>query len=300
LIGADPEFVLLNPPHVVNTYANNRYRAISVDYGYDHGGYVIEPHPEPALSVRQVVKNIKKCLVTVGKENTIGHKWRAGAYITTPERGISLGGHVHVDRLNPTTDQLRAYDTFTGNLERLDILPRNESIYRRGHSAYGNWGDVRCEHGRHEYRSMCSWLFSSKAATLSMTGIKLAVVAPETVERLDSIEGLKAWYEKFYGKDDDVDWILNKGYFDKSLEAVPDTDVKEPWGIEKALALEIKKKPEQERSPLNDMQQVYLEGLRQRNLAEEAVVARAQELANARRLREERVYLNAGIDWGNF
>lgn len=231
LVGADPEMVLLNPPELIN--GQSERKRMAGFYGWDHAGYVLEPHPTPAKSVREVVKNIRRSLHVIGHQFG-GYKFRAGAYLTTPQRAVTLGGHVHLDLPSLSREQIQAMDTFTASLVELDILPQDECDKRHRAGLYGRPGDIRSEHGHVEYRSMCSWLFSQKTSMLSMTGIKLCALAPRTLTRMDSYTKLETWLTGFKGKDDDVDWILDRGYLTTSgsMTAKPDNSIKAVWRID--------------------------------------------------------------------
>lgn len=240
LLGADPELVLLDPPTLING-AEHRGTGANFVYGWDHGGYVLEPHPEPALSARQMLHNLKKSL-DVAAADFPKYRFKAGAYYQNArQRSVTMGGHVHLDIPTLSNTQITAMDIFGASLEELDILPSKECRDRVASGLYGRKSDVRTEHGHVEYRSLCSWLFSRKTSMLCVTGIKLCAVSPESVKTMSSIKGLKSWLECFKGKDDDVDWILNRGYFDKSMEAKPDSDVKNVWRVDPTKAPEILK-----------------------------------------------------------
>lgn len=231
LVGADPEMVLLDPPALVN---GMQARLTTANfYGWDHNGYVLEPHPTPSKSVREVIYNIRKALHVVGYQFD-KYKFRAGAYLNTPQRVITLGGHVHLDLKQLNAAQIAAMDTFAASLEALDILPAAECQQRSQGGAYGRKSDIRNEHGHVEYRSLCSWLFSQKTSMLCMTGIKLCAIAPATVKPVTSYKALLTWLEGFKGKDDDVDWILRKEYLkvSSSMEAKPDNNIKAVWRID--------------------------------------------------------------------
>lgn len=231
LLGADPELILLNPPELVNglKQLNPRQQiAGSTFYGFDHNGYVVEPHPTPSFSAREVCRNIKSSLDVIVHQFP-NFKHRAGAYYRATQRTVTLGGHVHLDLPSLSTVQLKAMDVFCQSLEDLDILPAEESSARASRGDYGRKSDIRAEHGHVEYRSMCSWLFSRKTSMLCMTGIKLCAVAPKTLKLMQSVTELRNWIEGFKGADDDVDWILDRRYFDTSMVARPDTSVTSIW-----------------------------------------------------------------------
>lgn len=240
LIGADPEFALFDPPHLVNASrlegrVQNLAREAPLLYGFDHGGYVLEPHPRPDFLARNVLKDTRVSLNQMARVFGDTYKWRAGAYYQAPERAVSFGGHVHIDQPQPTTSQLRAFGRIAASFEHLDILPHDESTTRRRETQYGQIDDHRIEHGHYEYRGMCSWLFSRKTAMLCLTAIKLAAVQPSLITRnFHSLDEVRTWMEGFKGHDDDVDWILDKGYFDSDLTAKPDHDIKSVWHVDPA------------------------------------------------------------------
>lgn len=229
LLGADPELVLLDPPDLHRT--NGAGHDETGYFGYDHGGYVLEPQPVPDFSARVVCNNIKKSLDYMLYKYP-SFKFRAGAYINSPQRHVTLGGHVHLDMQTLSRHQIQAMDIFTDSLVGLDILPRQECQRRcESGEGYGRKGDIRAEHGHVEYRSMCSWLFSRKTSMLAITGIKLCAVAPQTLptKPMDSIEALTGWLEGFKSEDDDARWILERGYFDNPMEADPDANITSVW-----------------------------------------------------------------------
>lgn len=227
-IGADPEFIVLNGPRIqMNTPREHP------SFGYDHGFYVIEPHPAPSLSIREVIHNLRASLNTIAFYHPEESKWRAGAYYIGENRHISLGGHIHIDQPTPVPGVMLGLDRFTRSLLALEILPNKEHEARIHNTGYGALGDIRTEHGHFEYRSMPSWLFSVKTAMLCMTGAKLlaALPAERPMANIASYKELRAWFEKFKGKDDDVDWILEHAYFDTTLEARPDNNLKRVWKV---------------------------------------------------------------------
>lgn len=230
LVGADPEFVSIDPPniHLHDIYHFPRHPF----YGFDHQGYVVEPHPLPSKSCREVVKNIKAGLETFAHHEKSSRKWRAGAYWSALNRSITLGGHVHIDKPAVTAEQIGNMDKFALALEKLEITPSMECNLRRTRGEYGDWSDVRREHGHFEYRTLPSWLYSTKTALLAMTGIKLAFLDKPPATIKNSYGDLKNWFERFKGKDDDVDWILEKDYFDSDMEAKPDRDIKSVWKLD--------------------------------------------------------------------
>lgn len=235
MVGADPELVFLDPPRIIRGthYDTKGLRLAKPIFGFDHNGYVAEPHPEPDLCVRNVMKNLKVCME--GMAHAYGElKWRGGAYVagTGNREHVTLGGHVHLDFPRPSEAQIRAFDNVHDTLVALDILPQEECGSRVRLGGYGAKGDVRMEHGHMEYRSLCSWLFSRKASMLSMTAIKVAAVDPDSMTKsLDSVQALSNWFEAYRLKDDDVRYMFERDYFGGDLTAHPDQDIKSVWRL---------------------------------------------------------------------
>lgn len=232
-IGADPEFSIINNGHLVQHRVSPGLRP----WGIDHGGWVLEPHPKPDRSVRQVIHNLRTALNDLAVNAPLGH-WRAGAFLQAPERAVTFGGHIHIDRPEYSAEQVSALDRFTVHLERLDVLPAGECSSRRNEANhYGRPGDLRREHGHFEYRTMCSWLYSQRVAKLCLAGAKLIVADPAAVSetmgepRTASLPKLKSFFERFRHKDDDVDWILQSGILGKKLVVRPDRDLREVWRV---------------------------------------------------------------------
>jgi hypothetical protein len=234
LLGADPEFVMVDTNgHMLHFGARP---GPYVPWGLDHSGWVIEPHPKPELSVRALITNIKTALNDFATVNTTA-KWRAGAYFHAPERTITLGGHVHIDQPQLSVGQRNGLDLFVQHLEALDILPKTECEQRRAEGAYGRMGDTRTEHGHVEYRTLPSWLFSQRVTKLCLIGTKLTTIDPgapsETLGSVAtaSVKKLKALFERFSGKDDDVDWILTGGLFARLKGINVDRDLRDVWKV---------------------------------------------------------------------
>lgn len=141
---------------------------------------------------------------------------------------------IQPNRFSPDhQNRIGALDTFTMQLEHLDILPARESELRRDTTEYGKYGDVRIqgEPPRTEYRTMGSWLLSPSVAMVCLTGAKIAAADPSGVSKGNvNYDGLKTWFDK-YKTDKDVafmqEHILSKLL--KHLQVDPDGDFRERW-----------------------------------------------------------------------
>lgn len=235
LVGADPEFVVLSDAGDLQIHRRPEKYA---PWGIDHGGWVIEPHPKPETSVRELVKNLKASMNDFATVAPVG-KWRAGAYLAAPQRPVTLGGHVHIDQKTCSGAQLDGLDLFTQHLEALDVLPRQECETRRAGLNYGRYGDVRVEHGHFEYRTLPSWLFSQRVTKICLAGVKLTAIDPDAPKETlgattkgSSIPKLKGFFERFRHKDEDADWILSSRMLDKKLVIDPSRDLRNVWKVE--------------------------------------------------------------------
>lgn len=272
LVGCDPEFVVVDKPEVVYNVQTAGVPHEG-EVGWDHGGLVVEIRPKPAMGTYAVVKRIQG---TIQKNTSLAlimdRKWRAGAAFRTKtaetvvdpitgvrgrERLLTLGGHVHFDIAPPPTREedehvrrMKALDRGTTYLEKLDILPKDESTLRRIHGSkattndakYGQLGDWRParggSHGGYhiEYRTMASWLYHPKVAYMAMTLAKLCAVSPQLAldtlkARNVSYENLKALFELYRHKDDNAKRAL-ENLLDGDIKAIqcdPDVDFKKNW-----------------------------------------------------------------------
>jgi hypothetical protein len=232
-IGADPEFAVLRDSQVVNVGDIKGPRLHS-----DHLGDVLEFTPAPAKSAFILIKNINSILK---EDDYIKHldrkiKLVGGAVVKSNRRLVTLGGHIHFSA--PINIDLEALNRATNILERLDILPKEDS-YRRRRSGMGNgygaWGDLReSNNGRTmEYRTMCSWLHHPFAAFLCLTFGKLAVAQPGAV--LSSLIVEKASYQTLEKSlrlfnDADAQRAIEKLFEKKvDLTAKIDVDIRDSW-----------------------------------------------------------------------
>lgn len=261
LIGADPEFIVLNNGQPVRLSENQIPHEGEV--GWDHSGWVGEFRPAPTRGAYALVLKLRKMIR--GSEvlkPLANYKWRGGAVWQGPpaleaaapvprprnnSRRFTLGGHFHFG-LPPEGhggDQaghrarIQALDRVTRYLESLDVLPKAECVSRRrsGGGEYGRWGDWRLSGDHTEYRTQASWLFSPKTAFTCLTASKLAVAAPALAmdilkENNQSYENFRAFFEAFRFKDVNARRLLEK-LVDKqpveNLQADPDEDIKKSW-----------------------------------------------------------------------
>lgn len=180
LIGCDPEFIAMSGGEIKKL---DQVLNKDGEVGYDHGGWVAELRPKPALGTYALLRRMAKQIKNPGlwgKFTTWQPTFKAGAYYHSLGRTITLGGHVHVD-LDPQEEKMipqkiwsgkwdpdnapifeevslptmqytephklrvAAMDTLTHYLEALDILPKISSEKRRSSGLYGSYGDIRVQ-----------------------------------------------------------------------------------------------------------------------------------------------------------
>lgn len=243
LLGADPEFAVLEPPDklVANAgvyAANTTTPAGSI--GHDHGGRVWEVRPSPSPSSYAVVTNIWKLLRDSNLEKVAKFKWKGGAlgalHPNDPGTHDTLGGHVHFDIRGFNGLQKKALDNITTGLLNLEVLPLKENTKRLSYGAYGGFGhdSVRTCGAHMEYRCAPSWLDKPGQAFAVLTTYKLAAAKPGTVEWPSGFNVKSAyleWLAQFAGVDVDA-WLLDRfirkrGFDD--IQSDPDSNFRPRW-----------------------------------------------------------------------
>ncbi len=214
----------------------------NAEVAWDHEGDVLEVKPKPSKCAFRLVRRMRKLLLQheVSKKlMETGYRFRSGGYIKTAKRSLGLGGHVHLDILysKHTDAQTNALHNLTWALEKLDILPRQQSYYRH---SYANVDAIRQANNadRLEYRFMCSWLHSPVTAQICLTAAKITAAHPELgiAHDIVSMPILQAWFEKFKEKDVDACRVVEKIFEPKlPLEARLDVDLQESWKSLKSL-----------------------------------------------------------------
>ena len=170
LIGADPEFAVVNPtdgllirPSAVNGYGHSDARV-----GWD--GPLAEIRPNPKITVEEFVKEISELLQSDLTKAIRPYDWIAKPTISSDNGGHhhTLGGHLHFGspkKLAEANDNVKAisYALMARILDELVAVPlmRIEGVEesRSRRNSYGYFGDYRTDHGRLEYRTISAeWL----------------------------------------------------------------------------------------------------------------------------------------------
>ena len=167
MLGADPEFVLVNPKSREFKYAEHvsGFGSSGV-LGAD--GPLAEVRPPPATSTDQVIRNIRNILKK-GNPYISPYSWLAGATYGNPkkkgERVLHIGGHIHLGDplIVPNADKQGTYRQIIRMLDELMAIPlvrvdgpnaflRRNTTHTNGYGRYGLWGDTRPQVGRFEWR----------------------------------------------------------------------------------------------------------------------------------------------------
>lgn len=252
LVGADPEFVLVEPKAYAAGLSSAYVHASTMKfrtgqaYGADGSGRQVEIRPKASRSALKVLASMMSTLrwMAIMTPGTRKLDWHAGAY----KFSDGLGGHVHFGRKSPTSmvigrateqDEVRALDAICETFLLLGIYPMAEMNARRK-TQYGKLGDIRKQTYGYEYRTFPSWMDNPWSAYLSLTCAKLAVVDPTLVERIERdskqgnrIENLLAYYQ---GRDDDAKLCYTKLQMD-GFPKHYGGDFKGRWGAEYDPAL---------------------------------------------------------------
>jgi len=192
LLGADPELRLLT--------ANGetiRARSVISDECYDHqfgmdgDALLAEIRPTPTDSPHEMVRGIRAILKSGYKE--LGLEMQAG---TGKDGGMATGGHLHLGgeklknfheySIADTKKLSNILDVFIG-IPLLALEPPVGRFWRREHSGYGAWSDLRYQHHGVEYRTPSSWLVSPATTRIAVA------LAWLVIKNLDSLTIPRHW-----------------------------------------------------------------------------------------------------------
>ena len=201
IIGADPEFLLMNDDGTIK-YASE------VD-GFNHfdilgsDGPLAEIRPDPTIDVVDFVHSIKHILNNHANTELIKkYQWMSGCYYYGKQEGgsertWSIGGHIHIGtpaRLaRAITSFGELYETAVYScldkvLDEYVAIPAikidSKKISNLRRKEFGEFGDIRTDHGRLEYRSLSGeWLTHPKMAEAVVGTVK--AIAHEFFKILD-------------------------------------------------------------------------------------------------------------------
>ena len=151
LLGADPEFCLIDEHGTIVTASRALSMNMRAKFGPDGGGECAEIRPTPADTPRGLAASIRRTLAR-GYER-YGYSMVAG---TGSDLGYPTGGHLHL-QLEPENVDPHVLDVYIG-LPLAALEPEVGRSWRR--KMYGRWGDIRSQNWGLEYRTPSSWLVS--------------------------------------------------------------------------------------------------------------------------------------------
>ena len=204
VIGADPEFLLLNADGRVVSATNTPGLSKTSKIGCD--GAMAEVRPDPAVSPADLVRNIRAIFCSTQHTKPISNlKWQSGIYVKDTSRDYQLGGHIHlgnparIAKLDGTVRE-RFFRVLNKILDELLALPmmkfdgpdgkkrRTSGVFRN----YGYFGEYRLCDGRLEHRTLSgAWLSHPKLAELVFGTVKAII---DDVYGRVAAEGFKIEY----------------------------------------------------------------------------------------------------------
>lgn len=205
VVGADPEFVLMNNDGSIKYAGEIGGFSYSDVLGSD--GPWAEIRPAPEVKVVNFVNNIRDILRHHKNTELIQkYLWMGGCYYNSTRedgdrREWPIGGHIHlgtpgklskvIANNNISNYEYALYSCLTKILDEYLAVPLmyvdgiQNSISRR--SRFGYYGDVRTDHGRLEYRSLSGeWLTHPDMATMTIGTTK--AIAHAFFKMLDEVD----------------------------------------------------------------------------------------------------------------
>jgi hypothetical protein len=179
-LGADPEFMLATKPpqgqQLKYLSAQNSGLETMRAFGSDMSGRQAELRAYPDRSALRVVASLVDTLRYMAL-STVGTEWQwlaPAMWITENGRYDGFGGHIHLGRRRPDRESnVMGLDIITNALITGECVDKSGALHRRGHTAYGKYGDWRSQEHGFEYRTMPTWLDSPWSAFLTLTLCKL-------------------------------------------------------------------------------------------------------------------------------
>lgn len=184
MLGADPEFLLLNPKRKVIFASKfmDKEGPVGCDSivlpNFRKIYPLAELRPEPSKDVRQMVVNLHRTMQKASRsinDNTL--QWVAGGM---PVQGFPLGGHIHFSGIQLSSELLRALDNYLA----LPLILLEDGTTGGRKPKYGFLGDFRRQrHGGFEYRVLPSWVISP---TITKGVLALAKLIAENYRQLSA------------------------------------------------------------------------------------------------------------------
>lgn len=234
MIGADPEFVLVDPIRGTHVSMEGLGLHVGPAFGSDLCGRIAELRPAPSRFVLDVVASIMTELRWMALTNTSlrEYNWVSKPYIGRD----GVGGHVHLGRKRAEYQdkEIKALDRLFQILTTGEVFHKEGVAERRRQTKYGHLGDFRPQRHGYEYRSMPTWLESPWLAYLTLTMAKLTTYNPTLVSGTIAnvaprkfIRNLLAFYKSM---DDDA-LIAYNALETLGFPVQLGTDFRPAWGL---------------------------------------------------------------------
>lgn len=232
IIGADPEFILMNEDGTI------KYASEVAGFGHfdilGSDGPLAEIRPEPTTDVTEFVRGLKHILNNHENIEVIKkYQWLGGCYYYARQEGGGvrtwpLGGHIHIGTPARLARAINSFGEFyeTAVYSCLDkvldeyvavpaIKIDSKKISNLRRKEFGEFGDIRTDHGRLEYRSLSGeWLTHPKMAAAVVGTVK--AIAHEFFKILDEGDYKHAMVmtKRQQSSDDEDDFNFFNSHFD--------------------------------------------------------------------------------------
>lgn len=172
MVGADPEFALVDPETKDFFYANQTGLGLADELGAD--GPLAEIRPAPSTDTEQFIETIHQLFKRNAKAKGIDkYQWIGGATFKGKKRTLAIGGHIHIGNpaILPEEKKTAVYSRIIQILDEMVAMPLvridgpDAATRRRGPQPYGKYGDQRNQVGRFEWRVLSGlWLLHPELA----------------------------------------------------------------------------------------------------------------------------------------
>lgn len=234
MVGADPEFVLVDPIRGTHVALEGLGLHVGPAFGSDLCGRLAELRPAASRFVLEVVASILTELrwMALTSPGLRDYNWVSKPYIGRD----GVGGHVHLGRKRAEFQEreIKALDRMFQIMTAGEVFHKEGVAERRRQTKYGRLGDFRSQRHGYEYRSMPTWLESPWLAYLTLTMAKLTTYNPSlvtgtvvNVSPRKFIRNLLAFYK---GMDDDA-LIAYNALETLGFPVQLGTDFRPAWGL---------------------------------------------------------------------
>lgn len=234
MVGADPEFVLVNPIQGTHIALEGLGLHVGPAFGSDLCGRIAELRPAPSRFVLDVVASILTELrwMALTQPTLRQYNWVSKPYIGRD----GVGGHVHLGRKRAEFQEreIKALDRLFQILTTGEVFHKEGVAERRRQTKYGHLGDFRLQRHGYEYRSMPTWLESPWLAYLTLTMAKLTTYNPGLVQGAAANVNPRKFIRNFlalYKSMDDDALIAYNALETLGFPTQLGTDFRPAWGL---------------------------------------------------------------------